>query len=190
MTERDRFEIDEPLAGDDILRQAIDRLPPALPARDLWPRVQMRIAPRRRTVTFTLPGLALAASLLVAVSGGVSWLLAHRAAALPTETPIVAQVESAPGANVQPANFADAQFDRAVSDLEHVLESERETLDPRTVIVIERNLHAIDEAIRQARQALDQDPANLYLNSHLADARRRKLDLLRRVAQLSSTGGD
>ncbi len=31
--------------------------------------------------------------------------------------------------------------------------------------------------------------ANTYLNSHLADARRRKLDLLRRAAGLSS-GGD
>ena len=80
-----------------------------------------------------------------------------------------------------PANFADAQFDKAVADLEQILVDQRETLDPRTVVVIERNLAVIDEAIRQARAALDADPANTYLNSHLADARRRKLDLLRRA---------
>jgi hypothetical protein len=55
-------------------------------------------------------------------------------------------------------------------------------------MVIERNLRAIDQAIRESRAALDADPANTYLNSHLADARRRKLELLRRAAGLSSGG--
>jgi hypothetical protein len=87
-----------------------------------------------------------------------------------------------------PANFADAQFDQAVADLEKVLVEQREALDPRTVVVIERNLRVIDEAIRQARSALDADPANTFLNSHLADARRRKLELLRRATALSASG--
>ena len=86
-----------------------------------------------------------------------------------------------PSADVTPANFADAQFDQAVSDLEKILVEQRDELDPRTVMVIERNLTVIDEAIRQARAALDADPANTFLNSHLADSRRRKLDLLRRA---------
>ena len=64
------------------------------------------------------------------------------------------------------------------------------TLDPQTVMVIERNLQAIDDAISDSRAALDADPANTYLNSHLADARRRKLDLLRRATFLTTTGGD
>jgi hypothetical protein len=38
--------------------------------------------------------------------------------------------------------------------------------------------------------ALNNDPANPYLNSHLADARRRKIDLLRHATTLASTGGD
>src|SRR2546425_1099593 len=37
-----------------------------------------------------------------------------------------------------------------------------------------------------ARQTLAGDPANSYLSSHLFEARRRKLDLLRRAAALSS----
>ncbi len=91
--------------------------------------------------------------------------------------------------DVQRATFADAQYDAAVADLERVLREESERLDPQTVMVIERNLRAIDEAIHEARAALDADPANTYLNSHLADARRRKLELLRRAAGLSTTGG-
>ena len=91
--------------------------------------------------------------------------------------------------DVQRATFADVQYDAAVADLERVLREESERLDPQTVMVIERNLRAIDEAIREARAALDADPANTYLNSHLADARRRKLELLRRAAGLSTTGG-
>ena len=66
-----------------------------------------------------------------------------------------------------------------MSDLEQILRDERDRLDPRTVLIIERNLKAIDAAINEARMALNDDPANPYLNSHLADARRRKLDLLR-----------
>ena len=39
----------------------------------------------------------------------------------------------------------------------------------------------------KARQALEADPANEYLSSHLVEARRRKLDLLRRAAALADT---
>jgi hypothetical protein len=92
-----------------------------------------------------------------------------------------------PATGITRANFADEQFDRAIADLERMLAAQRDVLDPRTIIVIERNLAAIDEAMRQARAALDRDPANTYLNSHLADARRRKLDLLRYATSL---GGD
>ena len=181
-----------------------------MPLNDLWPGVLQRIegrnvvqfegakSPARRTrrqISFTVPQLAFAASLLIAVSAGVAYIAAGRAlnrpAAVATaETPIqaVAEPTLAPSGDIVPANFADAQFDRAVSDLERVLVEQRDELDPRTVMVIERNLAAIDEAIRQARAALSADPGNLFLNSHLADARRRKLDLLRQAASLNSAG--
>ncbi len=55
-------------------------------------------------------------------------------------------------------------------------------------MLIERNLAAIDEAIRQSRAALEADPANPFLNSHLAESRRRKLDLLRHATTLNSAG--
>ena len=187
---------DDPLDADDALLAGIQQLTDSRPGRDLWSGIEAQIAPRvaaRRSVTFTLPQLALAATLLIAISGGVSWLALQprSTASAPPETPIQAVAEPAAAirTDVERASFADAQYDAAVSDLERILREQSERLDPQTVMVIERSLQAIDEAIQQSRAALDADPANTYLNSHLADARRRKLDLLRRAAGLSS-GGD
>lgn len=147
-----------------------------------------------RQIAFTLPQLALAASLLIAVSAGVAYLAAGRASSTPAvrEDPIQAQAEPLlpQSASVERANFADAQFDQAIADLERVLTDRREELDPRTVVIIERNLAAIDQAIREARAALDADPANTFLNSHLADARRKKLELLRQATMLQTPSGD
>ena len=60
----------------------------------------------------------------------------------------------------------------------------RADLDPGTVKILETNLDAIDKAIDQSRRALAADPANVYLNNHLADARQRKLALLRRATAM------
>jgi hypothetical protein len=187
---------DDPLAVDDPLRAALDSLRERPPAADLWPGIAARLAApeaSKWTVSFTLPQLAMAATLLIAVSAGVSWLaLAPRPAAVaPAEATIRAVVEPAGAVqpDIQRASFADAQYDAAVADLERILREQSQQLDPQTVMVIERNLRAIDAAIQESRAALDVDPANTYLNSHLADARRRKLELLRRAAGLSTTGG-
>ena len=53
------------------------------------------------------------------------------------------------------------------------------------MLVLERNLQVIDDAIREARAALENDPANALLNAHLASARQRKLNLLRRAALIT-----
>jgi hypothetical protein len=210
MSEQKRFgESDhEPLNEDDILAQAIGQWKEELPSRDLWPAVATRIGSTSResshpgtplTTTggfrFTLSQLALAASLLIAVSSGLTWLATRQPASAPASTEAVIQAYGVPeeetAGQIVPANFADAQFNAAVSDLEQILRDERDRLDPRTVLIIERNLQAIDDAISEARMALNNDPANPYLNSHLADARRRKLDLLRTATSLaSSSGGD
>jgi len=199
MNEEHRFgETDHgPLAADDVLATAIGTWRDEMPARDLWPGIATQLSTaqpgRQRQVALTLPQLAMAASLLIAVASGVTWLAARpQLPAGSTQTVVLA--ESEPGGRVQGdvmnANFADAEFNAAVTDLERILREERDRLDPRTVLVIERNLKTIDEAIGEARAALDADPANTYLNSHLADARRRKLELLRRAMTLASAGGD
>jgi hypothetical protein len=86
----------------------------------------------------------------------------------------------------QPRGSA-AGYDAAVADLERVLEAGRGRLDTTTVRVIERNLATIDRALAQAQRAVAADSANLYLNSHLAETMRQKLELLRQAAALVSS---
>jgi negative regulator of sigma E activity len=207
MNEQRRFgESDhEALTEDDILKQAITEWRDELPSRDLWSGISARIETQQQPVVatqrffrVTMAQMAVAASLLIAVASGVTWTIARQpvgsqAAGSQSVAEPVIQAYGAPddeaGGQIVQANFADAQYNAAVSDLERILREERDRLDPRTVLIIERNLKAIDDAINEARTALDNDPANPYLNSHLADARRRKLDLLRHATSLAS-GGD
>jgi hypothetical protein len=177
--------------------QALDDRPPQA---DLWTGIAARIGVERpdtgsavvadtgaarapRRYSLSLAQIAAAAALLVAVSGGTAWMLRGRTAA-PVETARLDGPRDEGGA-VPVANFADAQYDAAVADLQNALEAGRGRLDRETIAILERNLAVIDGAIEQARAALESDPSNVYLNSHLADARRRKLALLRRVAALA-----
>src|SRR5262245_47432460 len=152
-----------------------------------------------RRVTFTLPQLAAAAALIAAVSGGLVWTVSH-APGLQEATNPIAAAPTAPTASqempgdaravephVVPVVMADPQYDAAVSDLEKALKAGRGKLDASTIAIVEHNLQIIDQAIDQAREALAADPANTYLSSHLVEARRRKLDLLRRAAAMSET---
>jgi anti-sigma factor RsiW len=166
------------------------------PARDLWTGIRARIerlpqapaAPAARRVSLAVWQLAAAAVLLIAVSAGTAWVLrggAPAPGAPPPET-IEAEIEPTPApGEVRPVNFADAQYDAAIADLERALAERRNDLNPRTVEILERNLQAIDAAIAQARQALEDDPGNTWLNRHLVESRNRKLQLLRRAAAIS-----
>jgi len=179
----------------------------ALPARgpdaDLWPGVAERIenAPAvipfltrsRRRFSFTLPQLVAAGLALMVVSGGGVWVLNHGGDAT-SGPPVAAQAvagqggAAAPETNIVPASFVDPRYDEAIADLQQTLQDGRAQLDPQTVRILEANLDAIDKAIDQSREALAKDPANLYLHNHLADARQRKLALLRRAVEMVNKG--
>lgn len=167
---------------------------------DQWPAIAARLrrpgspAARqqavRRRVALSLPQLALAASLLVVVASGGTWLAVRSLVHRPVETPAlpvpspVAGVGSVPA---QPAGLvAGEEYDAAVAELRKVLEQGRGRLDSNTVVVLERSLARIDRAIAQAEQALAADPGNAYLSGHLAHTRMRKLDLLHRAATLAA----
>lgn len=156
-----------------------------------------RVAERRtRRIAFTLPQLAAAAVLVAAVSGGIVLKFAGRPEGLRSETasdpvaqPLAATADTPPTDGVDrivPVSMADAQYDAAAADLEGALKQGRGRLDAATIAIVEHNLQIIDQAIAQAREALSADPANTYLSGHLVEARRRKLDLLRRAAALTS----
>jgi hypothetical protein len=150
---------------------------------------------RRRRWSFSLPELAAAGIALMALSGGAAWLLhpggstvvANGPGARPVVTP--ASPAMAPSGSFRVGldssrRAAGQSYDAAVADLEGVLAVGRGRLDSTTVRVIERNLATIDSAIVQAQRAVAADSANAYLNSHLAETMRRKLELLRQAAAL------
>jgi hypothetical protein len=182
------------------------------PAVDLWPGVAARIGakgtipfePRKRAaqfrVSFTLTQLAAAAAVVMAISGTVVWQLAQRSArasrpvdataAIAAPAPDRGQADTTPDQSAHAAvlvSLADDQYDAAVADLEKALRAGRGRLDKSTIDIVEHNLQIIDQAIAQARDALAADPANTYLSGHLVEARRRKLDLLRRAAALADS---
>ena len=170
----------------DALRAVIARarsLTDTPPTSDLWPDVATRIGARRagrttlatRRFAFTLPQLVAASLALIVASGGMVWLA--RMGGPTTDFPSVL-------GEVRLANFGDAAFDEAVADLQQTLDAGRGRLDPETIRVLETNLEAIDRAIAQCREALEADPSSVYLNTYLAETRRRKLELLRRATAL------
>jgi anti-sigma factor RsiW len=181
------------------LREVVARaasLAPRPPAEDLWPGIAPRldrvsavvppaVAPFRarvaRRFSFTMPQLVAAGLALMVMSGGGVWILQHGGRA--TDLPSVAATSDAAAAPL-PVAIADPRYDEAITDLEQALAAGRAQLDPLTVQVLEDNLAAIDHAIDQSQRALASDPANLYLYSHLAESRQRKLALLRRSVGL------
>lgn len=175
------------------------------PDEDLWPGIAARLEPRtgagtddasrrgplreavRRTFAFTLPQLAAAGLALMVLSGAMVWMARSDPRA---DFPAVS-ADTARGPQdtpVSPVVVVDALYDEAIADLEQILEDGQSRLDPETIRVLEDNLRAIDQAIDQSRRALAGDPANVYLNGHLVNARQRKLALLRRASGIAAAG--
>ena len=159
-----------------------DRPPPA----DLWPQIAAGIGraapPRaRRQLAFTVPQLIAASVALIILSGGTTWLVRSRAV---TATSVAIAPPQA-----QWLTAADRRYETTVAELQGALVEGRRTgrLDSTTVRILERNLATIDTAIAQARRALAADPGSAYLNHHLADTMRRKLELLRQATALTGT---
>ena len=162
---------------------------------DLWGGVAARIGASgapvvdlnarrvRRKVTLSLPQLAAAAVLLLAVGAGATALAVRPTA---TSSPAVAAAPSA--VRAIPASLpgkAELSYDTAVRELEQALDADRSRLSPKTVAVLQRNLDRIDVAIAEARAALEADPANAYLSGHLAATMQQKLALLQQATLLA-----
>lgn len=170
--------------------QALDDRPPA---RDLWPGIAERIGistddlarrRARRRVSFTVPQLIAASLALVAVSAGLA-----RVALRPVTNHETATTNPAP-VSVVPVGIwrANSSADHAVSDLRLALAEGQRTgrLSPTTVRRIEHSLAVIDSAIAEGTRALAVDPNSPYLNQHLADTMRRKMEFLREANRIAS----
>src|SRR3989475_4410589 len=183
--------------------QAIHDLPPTT---DLWPAIAQQIGVSsgaephgvvslparraRRRLSFTVPQLAAAAAVLLLLGSGGAYLTLQRGT-----SPVPPPPAPIPGARPGRGSMTTlvgwektrAKYDVAVAELEGALEQGRKSgrLDSATVRVLEQSLVTIDSAIVQARRALAADPGSVYLNQHLADTMRRKLQLLRRASALA-----
>jgi hypothetical protein len=76
--------------------------------------------------------------------------------------------------------------DAAIAELQDALQLNEGKLDTATVRIVRQNLAVIDRAIGQAQRALRHDPGNTYLNLHLANTMRQKIELLRRANALAA----
>jgi anti-sigma factor RsiW len=173
------------------LRQVVARaksLQDRAPQTDLWSGVAKRIGAgqvvdiRSRRFSFNVPQLIAACIALVLLSGGGTWVALHKTT-VATDTTITPQADSTKWV---PVAVWSGRTDAAIADLQEALRRNESRLDTSTVRVVRENLALIDRAIAQARTALAADSGNAYLNLHLADTMRRKLELLRRVNAIAS----
>ena len=193
-----------------IIRDA-GELPALAPSRDLWSGIESRIespvvslteritgehatadldalAPVPRATVWSVRRLAVAASLLVAVTAGATyWAVARfdstpatgaateRVTGVARGTPIIAAAN-------RPT--AEQTFDREIAVLHNIVRDRRADLDSTTIAVIEKNLIVIDNAIAESKAALARNPASAFLADRLNRAYDSKLQVLRDVAKI------
>lgn len=187
----------------ELISAAAAKLPPLVPSRDLWAGIEARIgAPGAtrvpageaavRTQIRSLRNiykLAIAASLLVAVSSAVTWQIATSGPAPSAAAPaadLASNVDEQTASDLHLAAFQSSvrSMEDEIATLERIVATRRAELDPRTVRVLEQNLQLIDRAIAESRAALTADPASAYLSAQYTRAYSSKLTLLRDVATL------
>lgn len=202
----------------DELRQVLAEartLPQAGPGHDLWPGIAAAIAAERKQTdvlplnaarrrrlslesrfSFSVPQLAAAAMILMSVGAGAVWWLSGGAGAgtrtAAEASGVILHTATAPATDprlvsTQPPADVDG-YDADIAALERALAGSRDRLDPATIEVVERSLDAIDQAIADARAALESDPANPHLQRQLESTMQKKLALLRRASGASRGG--
>ncbi len=169
------------------------------PKTDLWSGIHARLTPGAATggsplgrpgvatrswrVSFSVPQLIAASIALVLLSAGGMWVALHQ------PQPITEAVQFTPRPdlpNQVPVAVWTGRTDAAIADLQSVFERNKSRLDTSTVRVVQQAFATIDRAIADARTALQADPSDAYLNLHLADTMRRKLELLRRINAIAA----
>lgn len=183
------------------------------PSRDLWSGIAQRIdtpvtaLPLSAVAATTSTGaslgeyrekrgisvrrFAVAATVLVAVSSGITWRIASsRREATPslaaTTTPAATngRTDSSINGIVTPVMNADVVYEQQIVALRTIVDQRFRELDPNTVKELQRNLQIIDKAIDDSKAALAKDPNSRVISNSLDRALANKLSLMRRVALL------
>jgi hypothetical protein len=177
----------------------------APPATDLWPGIARRIEERGRTprivplesrraprrLSFSIPQLIAASIAIAVLSAAGVWTTLREPDTGATSTPVVAEAPPAGNGNTTlvsddaGTSVAFEEYEAAVDELERLLNDLGDKIDPATRTSIDQNLTIIDAAIQQTRKALQENPNDLYLNTHLASTMQRKIDLLQGATRLA-----
>ena len=157
-------DLDKSLSGDADLRWQLRQLPRELdPARDLWPGIAAGIAPHAaRRPRRWLVGLAMAASLLLAVGVGMRFAPLHRAAPAPDLTAQVVRAE---------AHSITRQYQAALRELDGA----------PVPAALAPGLQTLDQSAAQIRQAIAADPDSVFLLHQLQKTYSRRLALTQRA---------
>jgi anti-sigma factor RsiW len=196
---------DNRAALEQLLSEVADLPVEATPSRDLWPDVRARMKPDvepgvesvaaedngviplmgrgasgSRRISFSMGQLLAASIALAFISGGVVWMVLNGGAnasgvTIASDVPVTSSVVTA-------ASTASGQYEQAIASLESVLEQGKGLLDPETLATIEGSLRIVNEAIDEARQALESDPNNDLLNRLLIQNQQSKLRVLRQAS--------
>lgn len=166
------------------VRSAIDR------RKDLvLPVAESAVQGRRsRGGWWTKPArLVAAAVVLVVASSGITTAVLRQSTG-DSGTSEKSQDGPSVGAPMLPASFrqTEGEYLATIAELRTVLQAQRGALRPETIAAVERSLSIIDAAIDEARTALLNDPGNRTLLELLTASYERKLDLLRRAADLGA----
>jgi len=157
-------DFDTSIATDADLRWQLRQLPREIdPARDLWPGIAAGIdSPRRRRPHRWWVGLAMAASLLLAVGVWTRIAPLHRENAPQDLTAEVVRAE---------AHSMTRQYQAALRELDGA--PVPATLAP--------SLHTLDQSAAQIRQAIAADPDSVFLLHQLQKTYSRRLALTQRA---------
>jgi anti-sigma factor RsiW len=131
--------------------------------------------------------LAAAAAVILAAGSAVLLLTQRSAPSGTTPAPVSSPTATAPGnaangksveAVTSEVETAQQQFEKAIADLEKVVKTNQQALDPGTSQTIDKNLGIIDQAIAENRVAVKTEPANVAARETLFEALRQKVSLL------------
>jgi len=96
------------------------------------------------------------------------------------ETPVAGSVDSI----AEEMRLALEHYENAISELETLVESDTDVMDPELAAAIRQNVDLIDRAIAESRTALVDDPTSQPVRDSLFEALRRKVAVLQSTVQL------
>lgn len=183
------------------VQAAARTLGPIQPPDHLWLEIAGRIrleqpstplatapVPRRTTVSTRSESwqwLAVAAALLL-VTTAVYFASKPQGLTDSTSSTTASNVAAPPTVETvdETLRRAEAEYERAISQLEALVKAGDPSVSPETVATLQRSVTTIDQAIAESRAALTDNPTNQPARTSLFDALRSKVNLLQTTVVL------